>query len=304
MSEDKYLINFYKVNNPVLERINIKRKLISRTLIFIISSLLYFIMSTLSDLSKYKGEVSIINALTPLKIIMFISSGIGLIGLIILIFAIISPIKFENIYSKISFKIKKRIFVIMDWLSVFPICAVVTIFCFSYLFIIMEVSGPSMQPTLQNGEHVLVLYNKEIKRESVVIIDVKASDNIVYNTTSENWIKRVIGLPGDTVVWTSDCKLYINGSLYEENYFPDNHFNQNTTFPNKSGDTVNGSFQYKDENGVIHTTMVIPEGYYFVMGDHRDNSKDSRHIGLVSEENIIGVATHLMDFVIPRGKIQ
>lgn len=303
MSEDKYLINYYKANNPALERLKIKKKLLYKTLIYAICSVLYFTMMALSNLSKYKGEVAIIDALKPLKIIMIISTIIGFIGLVIFFFAIIKPNKFEEIFDKVSFSFKKKMFVIMDWFSVLPICVVITIFCFSYVFLIMQVSGLSMQPTLQDKDHVLVLYNKEVKRGSIVIIEVNDTDYIEKVSPTENWIKRIIGLPGDTIKWTSECKLYINDVLYEEEYFPEDYFNQAVLNPNTSGYTVDGTVSYIDENGNRVPTLVIPEGYYFVMGDHRDNSKDSRHIGLIPEDNIIGVATYVMDYIIPRKKI-
>lgn len=257
-------------------------------------------MMAFSDLSKYKGEVAIIDALTPLKIIMIGASFIGFVGLIILIYAWFNPTRFELLFDKVSFSFKKRLFTFLDWLSVLPICVVITVGCFSYLFLIMQVSGPSMNPTLSNGDHVLVLYNKEVTRGSVVILEANSEDYMVKVSPTENWIKRVIGIPGDTVVWTDDCKLYINGKLYEEDYFPDNHFG----IDNRSGFTFDGQFTYINSDGQIEKTFVIPEGYYFVMGDNRDNSKDSRHIGLIPEENIVGVATHTMNFIIPRGKIE
>lgn len=296
MNQDKYLIKYYKNNNPVTERIAIKKKIITRTLILIICSIVFFVMLTFSDASKFKGEISLIDTLIPLKIIMMISSIIGLIGIISLLVSLVSRNRFNHFFTKIPFRIKRSIFVLLDWFSILPICVVITFFCFSYLFIITPVSGDSMIPNISNGEHVFVSYNKEIQRGSVVILEVNQNDNFHIDETS-HYIKRIIGLPGDKVKWTGN-KLYINDEEYNESYFPKDYFGTAAT------NNFDGLFRYIDENGNEQMTEIIPEGYYFVMGDNRPISKDSRSIGLIPKRNIIGVATYHMNFIIPRGKIK
>ena len=93
----------------------------------------------------------------------------------------------------------------------------------------------------------------------------------------KDYIKRVIGLPGDTVEYKDD-QLYINGKPYDEPYL-DQYKSELTE------GTLTQDFTLQD---VDPTLEVIPEGYVFVMGDNRRYSKDSRHIGIVSEEKIIG----------------
>lgn len=227
---------------------------------------------------------------------MMISSIIGLIGIISLLVSLVSRNYFNHFFTKIPFKIKRSIFVLLDWFSILPICVVITFFCFSYLFIITPVSGDSMIPNISNGEHVFVSYNKEIQRGSVVILEVNQNDNFHIDETS-HYIKRIIGLPGDKVKWINN-KLYINDEEYNESYFPKDYFGTAAT------NNFDGLFRYIDENGNEQMTEIIPEGYYFVMGDNRPISKDSRSIGLIPKRNIIGVATYHMNFIIPRGKIK
>ena len=123
----------------------------------------------------------------------------------------------------------------------------------TYIATPVRVDGDSMDPTLKNGQ-ILILnkMDQEYERMDIVVFDYK----------KDRLIKRVIGLPGETVE-IKDNTLYINGeeiSDYKEDV--------------KTAD-------YK-------LNVTIPEGYYFVLGDNRSVSADSRLIGLVSKEDLKG----------------
>lgn len=159
----------------------------------------------------------------------------------------------------------------MDWLTIkefikdsikFILVVFVLMFLMVYVVSITQVVGNSMSPTLENGE-VLIL-NKAKYRFS----EVKRGDIIAFTYEDTKYlIKRVIGLPGDYIS-IKDNKVYINGKYYKENYL-------------KDIDTPN--FELTN----LGYTKV-PENMYFVLGDNRDNSLDSRKIGLVNKADIIG----------------
>ena len=125
------------------------------------------------------------------------------------------------------------------------------------------VSGSSMDPTLKNGQ-VLILNKlaKKYKRDDIVVIDAK------INGKKERIVKRVIGLPGETLEY-KDGFLYINGKRTHDDFVDQTR-----------------DFTLEDVAG----KKKIPEDYYFVMGDNRRNSLDSRdsRIGLVKKSDIIG----------------
>lgn len=160
----------------------------------------------------------------------------------------------------------------MDWLSIretlidtvkLIIVIIVILFLMIYVVSVTQVVGSSMSPTL-NDEEVLIL-NKigylffDIERGDIVSLD--------YEDT-KYLIKRIIGLPGDTVE-IIDNVLYINGSVYEEDYLSDD-------------------LDYDDFSLSDLGYEVIPEDMYLVLGDNRENSLDSREIGLVSKDAING----------------
>ena len=296
MREDNYLINHYKKNNGIKERMEINKKILIKLNILLIMGLLFFLMLNFSSVSNFKGEVEVIATIKPFKIIMIISLILGTIGFVIAVINAVRPDQIEDDFRKIPFKFKKLFYNMIDWLSIVPTCIVIAIFCFSYLFIITPVSGDSMYPNVRDGEYVLVQYNRKIEREDVVIVEVNKYDS-VYEGETNFYIKRIIGLPGEKIRWENNV-LYINDKPYNEDYFEKGWFGTSPTNP------FNGEFKYVDEKGEVQTTNVIPEGYYFVLGDNRATSQDSRGIGLVKKENIIGVATHHMNYIIPRGEIK
>lgn len=135
---------------------------------------------------------------------------------------------------------------------------------FIYVFGLQQIVGSSMHSTLENGD--LVIISKSHYR----FFNVKRGDivSFLYEDT-KYLVKRVIGVPGDRIEIKNNV-LYINGEIVEEDYL-DN--------------VVTNDFSLKDIG-----YDIIPDGYYFVMGDNRENSLDSRTIGLVSKKDIIGKA--------------
>lgn len=124
----------------------------------------------------------------------------------------------------------------------------------------VRVNGDSMYPYLKDGEILLLnKYDKSYKR----------FDIIVANASNTKVIKRIIGLPGENIEY-KNCKLYING----------NEINDYVS------ECITNDFSLES----LYDYVVIPEGYYFVMGDNRKESSDSRdyRIGLINEEQIEG----------------
>ncbi len=123
-----------------------------------------------------------------------------------------------------------------------------------------------MYPNFDNGEYVLTdLISKRISTYD-------RGDVIVFHAPTENdkdFIKRIIGIHGDTVS-VSNGEVYLNGKMLNENYLPSNYI------------TAGGSFLNEGAQ------ITVPEGNYFVMGDNRSNSSDSREWGFVSEDEVIG----------------
>ena len=133
------------------------------------------------------------------------------------------------------------------------------------------VRGASMSPTLHDQDRLLISKKSEPERFDVVVFH--TSDN-------HSLVKRVIGLPGEKVEYKDDT-LYIDGEPYEEPYLESN----------KDAITYNGpltnTFQLEDTE-LGNTT--VPEGQLFVMGDNRRLSKDSRQIGTIPLEDVVGVS--------------
>ena len=133
---------------------------------------------------------------------------------------------------------------------------------FIYIVSFQMVVGESMNPNYDSQDIVVVskISTKlfEPKRDDVVVFEYKGMKNL---------IKRVVGLPGDKVVY-KDNVLYINDEVYDFDY------------------EVNGKTQ--DFNSASLGSEVIPEGSYILLGDNRVNSMDSREIGFVKEDDIVG----------------
>ena len=132
-----------------------------------------------------------------------------------------------------------------------------------------QVSGPSMQPSFEPNDRLISVRHFTPKRNDVVVLLAPKAANDVPGAL---YIKRVIGLPGDKLVSKND-QMYVNGKKIAEPYLN----NQYKKAANSSGYTYTSNFTYK-----------VPKGYYWVMGDHRDISKDSHLFGPVKRENLVG----------------
>lgn len=287
-------------NNELVEKLTIKSKINSRLIGFIICTILYPLIRLSKNYNVLydTGEVSNSSIIGYIEIIMLVVSIISAVGLIWIILDLVCPSFSIKVRQITSFKARKTLFSILDWGLILVICCIVSLFLYSCVFVIAPVSGDSMNPNILNGESVLVSYISDVDRFDVVVLKVTKEDNVkVYEDSF--YIKRIIGMPGDKVRWLNK-NLYINDKLVDETFFPEGYLEGI-----KVTNDFNGLFKYKDDEGQIHTTYIIPEGYYFVMGDNRfgTSSKDSRDIGLIPEENIIGVAEFHMKGIIPWGKI-
>lgn len=142
-----------------------------------------------------------------------------------------------------------------------------------FLFTPIVVDGDSMMPTLADGDRMVVnkINYKINKPERFDIVVFHAPEN-------KNYIKRVIGLPGEHISYEND-QLYVNGKQISEPYLK--------VFKNElliGTGTLTEDFSLED----IIQLKKIPEGHVFVLGDNRRYSKDSRIIGVVPIEEIIG----------------
>jgi len=159
---------------------------------------------------------------------------------------------------------------LLSYLKIIVITAIVVLGCKQFLFAPIKVQGASMYPTYHDKDIIIVSKTSKIER----------FDQIVFQSPTEDelYIKRVIGLPGDTVEMKDDV-LYVNGKAYKEDYV-----NRQTDDPNQLRITENFTLEQ------LLKEKKVPEGMYFVLGDNRLKSYDSRHYGLISEDAIYGEA--------------
>ena len=207
----------------------------------------------------------------------------------------------------------------LDWTAgLFPVIVVVFLLR-SFLFEPFKIPSGSMIPTLLVGD--LILVNKFHYGVRLPVINLKVLDNnspqrgdvMVFRyppKPSLDYIKRVVGVPGDEVAYLNK-KLTINGKPLTKQALPD-FFDEDTMRYSKQFEEVTGSKKYRLLNDDDRPAFIpgtedfpnkqncrysnegvvckVPEGHYFMMGDNRDNSLDSRYWGFVPEKNIVGKA--------------
>jgi len=200
----------------------------------------------------------------------------------------------------------------------FPVIVLVFVLR-SFLFEPFRIPSGSMMPTLEVGD--LILVNKfsygvrlPVLRNKIVTLGAPARGDVMVfkypHRPSQDYIKRVVGLPGDTVEYT-ERRLLVNGAPVPEQplprYFDEARAQYSAQFSERLGAVdhriiLNEGPGIPISRGLVHNApeacvwssggvkCMVPPDSYFVMGDNRDNSEDSRFWGFVPEQNIVGRA--------------
>lgn len=159
--------------------------------------------------------------------------------------------------------------IFLDIIETVVIALAVFVIIYLFLFQPHQVRGNSMYPNFHDADYLLtdkISYRLgSPKREDVIIFTAPQNEEYDY-------IKRIVGLPGEKVSLNENNQVIINNQILAEPYLP------------KETETFGGNFLETGE------TVIIPEGQYFVLGDNRSHSSDSRDWGFVPDKNIIGKA--------------
>ncbi|MGV2620035.1 signal peptidase I [Halobacillus sp. ACCC02827] len=163
----------------------------------------------------------------------------------------------------------------LDWIKAFVIAAVLAVVVRVFLFAPVVVEGPSMLDTLHSGDHLIV------SKLNYTLGSADRFDVVVFHATErKDYIKRVIGLPGDHIQYEND-QLFVNGEPVDEPFLDE----RKSELP--EGVRFTEDFSMEELPGSYE---VVPEGHLFVLGDNRNNSTDSRMLGMISDDQIVGQA--------------
>lgn len=169
---------------------------------------------------------------------------------------------------------------ILGFIKVFVVSAIVILLFVNFVAHPVRVDGRSMYPTLKNGEFGFtnvggVLLNG-VERGDIVVVTMEEDGQKTH------WVKRVVGLPGDTVSCVNDV-VYINGKVLDETKYIDPDYRQSLVdkfgYFNKVPNADNTDVEDFEE-------VKLKDDEYYVMGDNRPYSKDSRYVGPVKKSQI------------------
>jgi len=171
----------------------------------------------------------------------------------------------------------EKVYDFVDTISVVWVFFLVFYFIATFVVYPARVNGSSMEDNYHDRDIVLFYQHGAIERFDVVFIN--ATSERYFINADEYLLKRIIGLPGDYIEY-QDSKLYVNGEFTEESFI--NH----STYDFKLDEMC----FVKNQEDICNTdgAIIIPKDYYFVLGDNRTNSIDSRVIGLVYVDDIYG----------------
>ena len=167
-------------------------------------------------------------------------------------------------------KLDPKVRDLLEVIGIFAIVVAIYYALFAFVLSNDTVSGPSMQPNFETGDRVIAVRHSSLHRGDIVVLNAPDSPGALY-------IKRVIGVPGDTIRFKND-QLYINGKKTKEPYLD-------------KGKKLYSMGNLYTENFTMQSKNLgkkVPANSYFVMGDHRNVSKDSRIFGYVKRSAIVG----------------
>jgi signal peptidase I len=178
--------------------------------------------------------------------------------------------------------------VVREYFETIVVAVILALFMRTFVVQAFKIPTGSMEPNLLIGDHLLV--NKFVfaptvssaERALLPMTAIRRGDIVVFKYPEDperDFIKRVIGLPGETIE-LRDRRIHINGRAIEEPYA---HY-----LPRPAGS--GGGETTSDDVRERYGPVVVPAGSVFVMGDNRDNSQDSRYWGFLPKENIKGKA--------------
>ncbi len=174
-----------------------------------------------------------------------------------------SPVQESPVCEKRVVRLRRSAPVLAVWLRDLIISLAISAFIIIFLYQPVKVEGTSMMPSLDDQERIFV--NKFVYR----LESIERGDIVVFHyprDPSKSYIKRVVGLDGDHIR-IDGGRVLVNGKMLEEDYVPS---------------------EYEDQRS--YSEIVVPPHSYFVLGDHRSMSNDSRDFGPVNENYIYGKA--------------
>lgn len=162
-----------------------------------------------------------------------------------------------------------------DWVVAILIAVLIATVIREYIFTLVKVDGASMEPILHHGDRLYVNRMHYTPKKGDVVIFKPTSD------PNRPYVKRVIATEGDTVyIDFTKGEVYVNDTLIKEDYIKEETL--------QTGNYIISLI--KDNNYSRTNPIVIQPGYIFVMGDNRNNSRDSRHLGPIPVEDVMGNA--------------
>ena len=266
MEENYDLENDFKTESLILFK-----KLKRRTIIVLV----FFIITIVSSMFVKYSDFDVIFTSLFFKVLITLS--------VIMTIVNISLCFFKDHFNKEHiFKLIKREKEAYELISVIPIFVAVVVFLNAFLLSPAVVEGPSMEPNYYEGDTVIISHLNNYERFDTVIIKVVSGDTYSY------YIKRIIGLPGETVTIENNS-IYITRD--GETFLLDD----TTEIPNNAVTTcLPGTGQDISDS----CSFIVPEGEYFVLGDNRQQSTDSRtpSLGTIEEESFYGEVIFRVNF--------